>query len=338
MKILVINNEFESKHFPKLFDLLKTLDDEIKIISNYLNNRLSILERVFLKLRIPIDLHQFNKRIIIETKAFKPTHVIFIKPNNVYPKTIQFLKKSHPEIRYIFWTGDNMDKRFNSTLYFHKNKKEFDLNIISNKKYYDNLMLSKQLTSPVIYLEKGFDPRIHYPRVKKNYKKDVVFIGTYEKERFDYINYLAENGIEVHIYGNNWNVKTHSKFLHIHGNEIIGDDFTKMIHQTRICLNFLRQINQDVITSRTFEIPASGGFMLSERTEFQKKYFKEDKDAVYFSSKKELLEKVVYFLNHDDEREKIRENGINVSVKKKYSLEERAMEFTKIISANLSYS
>jgi spore maturation protein CgeB len=334
MKVLIINNEFESKHFPKLFDLLITHnnENEIKIISNYRKNRLLLLERVFLKLRIPIDLHHYNKRIIIETKTFKPTHVLFIKPNNVFPKTIQFLKKNYPEKKYIFWTGDNMDKNFNSTLYYHKIKNEFNLSIISNRKYYDNLICSNQLNSPVFYLEKGFDPRIHYPGKNKEYFNEVLFIGTYEKERFEYMNYLAENGIQVHVYGNNWNVKAHSKLLHIHRHEILGDEFRKMIHQSKICLNFLRQINQDVITSRTFEIPATGGFMLSERTEFQKRYFKEDKETVFFSSKGELLRKARFYLNNDTEREIIRKNGIRVTITNNYSLVNRANELLDIIS------
>ena len=71
--------------------------------------------------------------------------------------------------------------------------------------------------------------------------------------------------------------------------------------------------------------------MVSERTEFQKKYFKEDKDAVYFTSKEELLEKVIYYLDHDEEREKIRENGIQVSSINKYSLEDRANELIRIL-------
>lgn len=334
MKILVINNEFQSKHFPKLFDLLRTNTNDIKIVSNYLKNRLSILERVFLKLRVPIDLNNFNKRIIIVTKVYEPTHLIFIKPNNVFPKTIHYLKKKYPDKKYILWTGDNMDKNFNSTIYYHKIKNEFNLNVISNRKYYDNLISSNQLNSPVLYLEKGFDSRIHYPGENKEYFIDVLFIGTYEKERFEYMNYLAENGIEVHIYGNNWKVNKHSKLLHIHGHEILDAEFRKMIHHSKICLNFLRQINQDLITSRTFEIPATGGFMISESTNFQKKYFKENKEAVYFSSKKELLKKVNYYLNNDSERERIRENGIKISIKNRYSLECRVIELIKIISEN----
>ena len=53
----------------------------------------------------------------------------------------------------------------------------------------------------------------------------------------------------------------------------------------------------------------SGLLTLTTRDNKLEELFEENKEIVYFSSKEELLEKVVYFKKHDDERKKIARQG-----------------------------
>jgi spore maturation protein CgeB len=59
-------------------------------------------------------------------------------------------------------------------------------------------------------------------------------------------------------------------------------------------------------TSRTFEIPACGGFMLHERTDEVLNFFEEGAEIACFSDEVELVDKVRYYLTHESEREKMR--------------------------------
>ena len=83
-----------------------------------------------------------------------------------------------------------------------------------------------------------------------------------------------------------------SKNLKIHFDHVVADNYRKTICSSKIILGFLRKINADTQTSRTFEIPACGGFMLMERTENQQRLFEEGKEAEYFSTLKSAKEKL----------------------------------------------
>src|SRR6266542_6306175 len=77
----------------------------------------------------------------------------------------------------------------------------------------------------------------------------------------------------------------------------------------RVSLCFLSKINRNECCGRTFEIPAIGGFLLAERTPEQTSYFAPEKEAVFFDSEQELVEKARHFVGHDFEREAIARAG-----------------------------
>jgi spore maturation protein CgeB len=63
------------------------------------------------------------------------------------------------------------------------------------------------------------------------------------------------------------------------------------------------------LKARVFEVMHSGAMLLEERNDQIAAYFTEDLDYVAFSNEKEMLEKIQYYLQHDEERLAIARNG-----------------------------
>ena len=144
--------------------------------------------------------------------------------------------------------------------------------------------------------------------------------------------YLASNAIPVKIRGPFWEQasRNHPE-IQIYPGELVGNEYTKTICATKINLCFLRKVNRDLQTTRSVEIPACGSFMLAERSEEHSALFEEDKEAAFFSSNEELLEKVRFYLEHDEQRDKIALAGRRRCIKSGYSNHERLESMIQLI-------
>lgn len=251
-----------------------------------------------------------NNKII---RQIRKTHydVIWVdKGVTIYPSTLKYIKTSSPKTIIIHYSPDNMAKRHNQSYQYLKSMPCYDYEITTKSYIIDDLL--KLGSRSVKFIHQSYEDTFHYPRMigdddLKRIGCDVGFVGAWEEERCESILYLANHGVHVKVYGNGRWLEYKDKYecLDIHGHGLFNEDYAKSFQTFKICLCFLRKMNEDQQTSRTMEIPACGGFMMAERTEEHCQLFKENKEAVFFSNNAELLEKCQYYLSHDEDRKKI---------------------------------
>lgn len=138
---------------------------------------------------------------------------------------------------------------------------------------------------------------------------EVVFLGHREPdERNEYIKALLERKIKVGVPKKGWEAfETDNPYLIKLENT--HEKYNEIMNAAKIAIVFLSKINHDTYTRRCFEIPATKTMMLSVYTEDIASMFEPDKEAVYFNSKGEFVEKVQYYLEHKEERENIAKAG-----------------------------
>ncbi len=156
---------------------------------------------------------------------------------------------------------------------------------------------------------------------KKKYP--VSFVGQSHGDRKQIIQTLKNKGVDITCWGTGWpqgrltqeamldcfsqskinlnltNVSTNKNFL-----RLFFKRNKPYIKPPREILNTFRTffLSQDQIKGRNFEIPGTRSFLLTNSADNLEDYYIPNKEIVVFTTIPDLLEKINYYLNHDDER------------------------------------
>ena len=266
-----------------------------------------------------------NKRIIEQFKSAVYDIVWIDKGNTIFPSTLKTIKEMNPNCILVHYMIDDFMNPY------HRTKQ-----IIDTIPLYDYYIVNRTINiselrrygcKHPIHVYMTYESLFHFPRPISvdsisRLGGDLGFIGTYEKERAESMLYLAENGLKIRIWGNGWKrMKDKNNNLMIEDKGLYSENYCYAICAFKINLAFLRKKSRDLHTTRSSEIPACGGFMIAERTSEHLAMFEEDKEAVFFSSNEELLEKCKYYLEHEEERQTIAKAGRKRCIESDYSNE-----------------
>lgn len=152
------------------------------------------------------------------------------------------------------------------------------------------------------------------------YQRDVALLGNPFPRRVKLVEYLASRGLSVTVTGSAWKkIINDNKNINVVEN-IPLNKTAQFFRETKIILNMHRS-SDDFSTNKNsfipespngtlFYIAASAGFQLvdSGRDEL-KNFFEPGKEIVTFDSESDCHKKIMHYLSHESEREKIRLAG-----------------------------
>ena len=268
---------------------------------------------------------KLNKDFIQAVELNLPDIIFIYRSSHLYPETLFFIKKKYPNIYLISYNNDDPFSQLYpwwKWRHFFKTIPICDL-ILSFRE--SNISKYYTYGAKQVDLFRGYYvPALHRQLEKSEFENtefpcDVIFVGHYEADgRFEMIESLAQDGIDVKIYGPNGATKKNGWGEVILNSEKLnkqrirflkGEEYVKAINAAKIGLCFLSKLNNDTYTTRCFEIPACGTALFSEWSEDLEMIFENGVNTVLFKTKKELVEKVKYYLSNPDELESLTQKG-----------------------------
>ncbi len=308
MKVLFIGNAFGNSYL-QLLTLKKLYKnvDKIDPANGFARNK--IFSFLFYKLTPKLFEPIINRYVISKIKM-KDYDLIYVKSGEFIGKKLILILKERAK-KVVFFCNDNpfVERDYKRWNLFLEASKFYDL--IAFQDYSRIKLAKKHKLKNITLVTPPYDKKIHKKNVSKNKKHDVVFVGTWSKNKGKIIYSLIKLGLNIKIFGTSWNkdknfnlMKNFVKLGHLNKKK-----YTKIISESKIGLALYSEENHDSITARSIEIPAIGTFLLSKKTDAIKKIFKENKEAVYFNTPKECFIKSNYYIKNYKKREVIANNA-----------------------------
>ena len=258
-----------------------------------------------------------NQKLIQAVHKHHPTILFLLKAEHVTAATLTTIKKHHackiinfyPDNPFTLWNG-------NSTAHVVQRFPLCDCFLSWATALIPQLKAAG--CSHVCHFPFAYDEKIFSSAplaVPSNYTTDLCFIGTWEPAREEWLSHLcrAVPQYSLAIWGNDWQQQCRDSTLKkcIRGKAVYNDTVVATIQASKIVLNFIREQNMDSHNMRTFEVPASGAFLLTQRTHEQAAlYFTEGESITCFTTPQELVEKITFYMTHEHERCTIARNGL----------------------------
>jgi hypothetical protein len=288
---------------------------------------------------------EVNESVLAAARAFSPDLVWADKQQFLRPETINTLHKMGA--RLIHFTPDPyFSLRWKRTRLMDESIGAFDVLVYC--KLYERRDY-ESLGKPLIYMPLGFCDEVHrpLPSSDRRWTCAVGFIGGWEERRERLLHAVAAANIDLKIWGSNWEFLDDGRWtlrryfvlrqlkgdkkegFRVHrdeilghalqGGEIYGDDYARALTGAKIGVGFLRVVCPDQHTTRTFEIPACGSMLLADRTGEHRELFEEGKEAEFFASTEELVDKAKFYCDDESARLRVAGAGFERCVKSKYA-------------------
>ena len=108
----------------------------------------------------------------------------------------------------------------------------------------------------------------------------------------------------------------------------------KVFYGRRINLNFTIPNIKTGIPLRVWDVLGAGGFLMTNYQPELEVYFELNKDLVVFESRHDLVKKAAYYLEHEDLRRQIAQNGYE-KVKQLHSYKQRMSQMMEILKGDI---
>ena len=169
----------------------------------------------------------------------------------------------------------------------------------------------------VLRVHRSADEVAHAPRqvtdhAHRKWASEVVFVGTWMPERGPFMARLIELGVPLSIYGGRWQKAREWPALRSswRGAALEREqDYAMAIQCAKVSLGLLSKGNRDLTTQRSFEIPHLGGVLCAERTSEHTELYRENEEAVFWSSSEECAEQCAQLLHDEERRKRLAANG-----------------------------
>ncbi len=280
-----------------------------------------------------------NRDLISLASDTKPEIIWLYNDTHIFPRTIEKLRRDLPSTVLAQYANDNPWGKNQSAITWRHFKKAvpfFDINFYyrpSNEKDFEAAGARETALLRSYYIPEDIYP-IERHKIEDEFRSDVVFVGHFENDdRLDMLTEIVRAGFNLKVFGTAWD-KPISRLPRDNPLRRLlpvrparGEQYRKAICGSRIALAFLSKLNEDSYTRRSFEIPAMKTFMLSEYTDDLNSLLAEGKEAEYFRSKGELMEKILYYLGHDDQIAEIARCGYDRVRKDGHDVTSRMEQF-----------
>ena len=143
--------------------------------------------------------------------------------------------------------------------------------------------------------------RLYRPSAEKR-DIDVSFVGQPHSDRAQIIEGLRREGIDVKVFGFGWGDA---------GHRLPFREMVRTFNRSRINLNLANPLvgSCPQIKGRNFEVPGCKGFLLTDRVPDLDHYFQPAVEVGVFGDQQDLVQKVRFYLENEDQRNRIAARG-----------------------------
>jgi spore maturation protein CgeB len=160
--------------------------------------------------------------------------------------------------------------------------------------------------------------RYAYDRTADELTYEVTFIGQSYGDRPATVERLRAEGLDVRCWGFGWPEGRieHDEMVRVFGASRINLNLSSAFSpRERLPMRLVRRfmgterVRQSQIKGRTFEVPGSGGFLLTDHVAYLEDYLTPGKEIGVFESPEDLVTQVRWWLEHEDGRSEAAEAG-----------------------------